>query len=146
MRFAEFSTGMELWAGPRRVDEAEILEFARRYDPQWFHTDPARAEASRWKGLIASGWMTGGIAMTLMAEGPLAGSESFGSPGLDYLKWLAPVRPGDALRVRATVLETKVSSSGKVGVLHWRWQLFNQDDVEVLDLAASSLFELQPDG
>lgn len=146
MKFAEFHTGMELWAGPHRVDEAEVIAFAERYDPQPFHIDAAQALESRWKGIIASGWYTGATAMQLMANGPLRGSSTFGSPGLDYLKWLAPVRPGDELRVKATVLNTRVSTSKPVGILHWRWQVLNQDDVEVLELAASTLFDLNLEG
>ena len=70
-------------------------------------------------------------------------SESFASPGLTYVKWPHPVRPGDALRVRATVLETRRSKGNRaLGILSWRWQLFNQHDTEVLDLEATSLFDL----
>ena len=93
-------------------------------------------------GLIASGWQTCGIAMRLLAEKALAGSESFASPGLQYVKWLKPVRPGDTLRVVATVIETRRASAKPMGILRWRWQLHNQDGAEVLDLEATSLFQL----
>ena len=83
--------------GHRTVTEIEIVEFAKRYDPQWFHTDPERAKNSRWKGLISSGWMTCAIAMELAVKSVLADSESIGSPGVEQLKWLNPVRPGDEL-------------------------------------------------
>ena len=75
MKFAEFKPGMVLSVGRRRISEEEILEFARRYDPQWFHTDPVRAAASRWQGLISSGWLTCSIAMQLLATHVLADSE-----------------------------------------------------------------------
>jgi acyl dehydratase len=143
MRFDDFRPGQLLTYGPATLTEAEILAFAREYDPQWIHTDRARAEASRWKGLIASGWQTCGIAMRLAVSGALAGSESIGSPGLDYLKWLAPVRPGDRLALHAEVLDVRRSKRRPtLGVLSWRWRLVNQDDVPVLELVATNLFDL----
>ena len=143
MKFAEFHAGQVIEAGPYRVSEAELLQFARAYDPQWFHTDPEAAAQGRFGGLIASGWHTCGIAMRLATDVALEGSESFASPGLAYVKWRHPVRPGDALRLRATVLETRVSRrQPTLGILRWRWQLFNQQGREVLDLEATSLFAL----
>ena len=79
--------------------------------------------------------------MRLCCDGPLSNSSSIGSPGLAYLKWLAPVRPGDELSLKTRVLETRISRSGR-GVLRWRWLLLNQSTTEVLDLEATSLFEL----
>ena len=141
MRFAEFHAGQRIAGGPYPVDEAEILGYARRYDPQWFHTDPDAASRGPFEGLIASGWHTCAIAMRLAADAALAGSESFASPGIAYIKWPHPVRPGDELRFLGTVLESRRSRSG-LGVLRWRWQLFNQSGTEVLDLEATSLFKL----
>jgi acyl dehydratase len=143
MKFSEFSAGQVIEAGPYSVTEAEVLQFANAFDPQWFHTDPKAAASGRFGGLIASGWHTCGIAMRLIAEKALHGSESFASPGLAYIKWPHPVRPGDNLRVQATVLETRVSRSQPgMGILRWRWQLFNSDQIVVLDLEATSLFDL----
>lgn len=143
MKFAEFTPGQQIQAGPYFVSEAEILQFAQSYDPQWFHTDPLRADDGRFVGLIASGWHTCGIAMRLVADAALQGSESFASPGLAYVKWPHPVRPDDQLRLVATVLETRRSrQQPMMGILRWRWQLFNVSDVEVLDLEATSLFDL----
>lgn len=143
MRFSEFQPGMVITAGPYAVTEAEVLQFAQAFDPQWFHTDPVAAKTSRFGGLIASGWHTCGIAMRLIADAALHGSESFASPGLAYIKWPHPVRPGDALTVHATVLEARVSrSQSGMGILRWRWQMRNALDVEVLDLEATSLFDL----
>ena len=143
MKFAEFHVGQVLEAGPHVLTRDELLRFARDWDPQWFHTDPAAAEAGPFQGLIASGWQTCGIAMRLIADAVLAGSESYASPGLAYVKWPHPVRPGDALSVRATVLQVRRSSSQPhLGLLRWRWQLFNQAGREVLDLEATSLFDL----
>lgn len=143
MKFADFHAGQVIEAGPYRVSEAELLQFANAYDPQWFHTDAAAAAQGRFGGLIASGWHSCGIAMRLATEAALAGSESFASPGLAYVKWTHPVRPDDALSLRATVLETRRSrQQATLGILRWRWQLFNQHGVQVLDLEATSLFQL----
>jgi acyl dehydratase len=143
MKFADFHAGQVIAAGPHEVSEAALLAFAREWDPQWFHTDAAAAAKGRFQGLIASGWHTCAIAMRLGADAALHGSESFASPGLAYVKWPHPVRGGDALRLRATVIEARrASSKPTLGILRWRWQLFNQHDREVLDLEATSLFDL----
>lgn len=143
MRFADFHAGQVIRVGPVTVGEDEILAFARQHDPQWFHVDPDKAQAGRWKGLIASGWHTCCIAMRMVVDGVLADSESFASPGLNYLKWLAPVRPGDRLRLEVHVIEAKLSSSGSTGSTRWRWDLFNQDEIKVLETEAVNLFELK---
>jgi len=143
MKFDEFRPGQVLTYGPDSLTEAQIIAFAREYDPQWFHADPERAKNSRWNGLIASGWQTCAIAMRLIVNGALQESESFGSPGLEYLKWLAPVRAGDELTLHAEVLDVRRSErQPTLGVLRWRWRLVNQEDVAVLELVATSLFDL----
>ena len=145
MKFAGFHAGQIIEAGPYVLSEAEILQFAHAYDPQWFHTDAQAASQGPFGGLIASGWQTCAIAMRLGADAALKGSESFASPGVDHIKWRHPVRPGDALSLRATVIETRVSRKQPgLGILRWRWQLFNQNANEVLDLDATSLFALAP--
>jgi len=143
MRFADFSAGQVLVAGPANVDEASIVTFAREHDPQWFHTEPAAAAEGRFGGLIASGWQTCTIAMRLIVDRFLHGSESFGSPGVAYVRWPHPVRPGDELNLRADVLEVRRSrSQPTLGLLRWRWRLTNGDGIEVLDLEVTSLFDL----
>ena len=147
MKFADFHAGRVIEAGPCRLDEAELLAFARAYDPQWFHTDAQAAQQGRFGGLIASGWHTCALAMRLAVAAALEGSESFASPGVEKIRWPYPVRAGDVLRLRATVIETRVSRSRPgLGILRWRWQLFNQQDIEVLDLEATSLFDLGDPG
>ena len=144
MKFAEFHTGQRIEAGPHCVTEAEVLSFATAWDPQWFHTDAEAAAEGPFRGLIASGWHTCGIAMQLIVGAALAGSESFASPGLAYVRWPNPVRPGDELKLIADVIEVRRSESKpRLGILRWRWQLFNQRGVEVLDLEATSLFRLK---
>jgi len=143
MKFAEFHAGQVIEAGPYLVTEAELLQFAKAYDPQWFHTDAEAAADGPFGGLIASGWHTGGIAMRLVTDAALAGSESFASPGLAYVKWPNPVRPGDALRLVADVIEVRRSEKRPtLGILRWRWRLFNQREQLALDLEATSLFKL----
>lgn len=146
MKFAEFHAGQVLTAGPYTVTEEEVLHFAKAYDPQWFHTDPAAAQEGRFGGLIASGWHTCAIAMRLVADKALHGSESFASPGIEYIRWPHPVRPGDRLTLTATVQEVRRSASKPgLGILRWRWELANQDGAAVLDLVATSLFQLDGD-
>jgi acyl dehydratase len=142
MKFSEFQAGQVLQAGPFHLSKAEVLSFANRYDPQWFHNDPQAAAAGRFGGLIASGWQSCGIAMRLAATF-LQGSETFASPGIAYIRFPLPVRPGDDLRLSATVLEVRRSEKKpEMGILRWRWQLFNHSDAEVLDLEVTSLFDL----
>lgn len=143
MRFEQFVPGMSFRAGPREVTLEEIVEFARRYDPQPFHTDPQAAKATRWGGVIASGWLTCCIAMELAVRHFLQDSDSIGSPGIDELRWEKPVRPNDRLNLCITVLESRISSSGTMGIVRWRWELHNQDGVRVLTLLASSFFAIQ---
>jgi len=142
MKFHELTAGSVIETDARTITEAEIVEFAKRYDPQPFHTDPDYAATSRWGGLIASGWMTCSVAMELVVRRVLADSESIGSPGVEALEWLRPVRPGDALRVLISVLESRKSKSGTTGVVRWRWDVRNQADESVARLTAVSLFDI----
>jgi acyl dehydratase len=143
MKFAELTAGTKLTLGPATLTADEIVAFARQYDPQWFHVDPQRAARGQWNGLIASGWHTCGVAMRLVCDHVLAGSESFGSPGLAYLKWLAPVRPGDALLLTVEVKHARrARSNPKLGIVTWRWAMHNQRREPVLELEATSLFDL----
>lgn len=143
MKFAEFKDGMLIKAGPVTVTEAEILEFARKFDPQWFHTDLKRAAEGRWGGLIASGWHTCALAMRMAVDAALHDSESFGSPGLGEVRWRVPVRPGDQLRLDARVQGVRKSSSRPdLGIITWAWTVLNQHDEAVLELDATSLFDL----
>ncbi|KQX91220.1 MaoC family dehydratase [Variovorax sp. Root473] len=147
MKFADFHAGQVIEAGPYVLTEAELLQFARAYDPQWFHTDAEAAADSPFGGLIASGWHTCSIAMRLVVEAALAGSESFASPGLEHVRWPNPVRPGDALRLVADVIEVRRSEKRPtLGILRWRWRLFNQRALVVLDTEVTSLFKLSAPG
>lgn len=145
MKFAEFHAGQEIEVGPYAVTEAEILQFATAYDPQWFHTDPEAAREGPFAGLIASGWHSCGIAMRLAADHVLRGSESFASPGMSSIRWPHPVRPGDTLTLRITVKEVRRSTKRPdLGVVEWTWHLSNGEGRRVLELEATSLFKLNP--
>lgn len=143
MKFSEFKVGMVITHPPVVVHEAEMLAFAKSYDPQWFHVDAEGAKQGRWGGLIASGWLTCSLAMRMAVDSALQGSESFGSPGLERLRWQLPVRAGDALRLEATIDSVRTSSSrDDLGIMRWSWRIFNQRDEQVLELEATSLFDL----
>jgi acyl dehydratase len=142
VRFADLTPGVVVRTPPRVVTAKEIVEFATRYDPQWFHTDVERARVGRWKGLIASGWHTCAIAMELMVRNVLSESESFGSPGIDSLKWLHPVRPEDSVALRFEVLRSSKSPSGRTGIVSSKSELWNQNDRQVLTLQGTTLFDV----
>ena len=143
MRFADITTGRVIVVGPASLGEDDIVAFARAWDPQWFHADRERARDGRWGGLIASGWQSCAVAMKLAVEHVLAGSESVGAPGLEYVRWPAPVRPGDALTLTLTVHDARRSQSRPdLGVVRWRWELRNQRGETTVDLVATSLFDL----
>ena len=143
MKFDEFYKGQLIDAGSVTIAEEQIIAFAREFDPQWFHLDPQRAQGSRWNGLIASGLHTCCLAMKLVVDDVLAGSESFGSPGLTNLNWSNPVRPGDQLHLRIEVIDVRrARSRPTLGIVRWAWRMRNQRDADVLSLEATSLFEL----
>lgn len=147
MKFADFHAGQVIEAGPYVLTEAELVRFAKEYDPQWFHTDAEAAIDSAFGGLIASGWHTCSIAMRLVVDAALKGSESFASPGLEHVRWPNPVRSGDALRLVADVIEVRRSEKRPtLGILRWRWRLFNQRELMVLDVEVTSLFKLEAPG
>ncbi|HYA47507.1 MAG TPA: MaoC family dehydratase [Burkholderiales bacterium] len=126
--------------GPVLTPES-IMEFARRYDPQPFHVDEQAARQSAYGGLIASGWHTVSLAMRMICDAYLLDAASLGSPGVNEVRWLKPVRPGDAIRLRMTVLEAKPSRSkpDRGTVLH-RWEVFNQKDETVMTMEGYGMF------
>src|SRR6478735_233923 len=127
MKFADIVPGKRVVLGPVQAEEEEIVAFAKRYDSQWFHTDPAQAREGPWGGLIASGWHTCALAMHLVSKEILAGSESYASPGLQYVKWPHPVRPGDLHTLELIVHESRISSAKPwLGIVRWQWIMRNQ--------------------
>ncbi len=139
--FEDFEPGQVYELGSRTVTEADIIAFAREWDPQPFHTDPEAAAESVFGGLIASGWHTGAMWMRLYVDSLLGGPASQGSPGIEELRWLAPVRPGDTLHGRLTVLETRPSERrpGR-GTVRIRGEMENQEGVTVLSLVSRGHF------
>lgn len=143
MKFSEFRNGMVIHHEPVVLSQDEMLAFAKQYDPQWFHTDPAQAKEGRWGGLIGSGWLTCSLAMRMAVAAALHDSESFASPGVERVRWMLPVRPGDALRLEITVDSVRVSSSrDDLGIIRWTWRMYNQREEQVLEVEATSLFDL----
>jgi len=133
--FEDYIPGAVFEYGEIRVEEAEILEFARRFDPQDMHVDPEAAKRGRFGGLIASGWHTGAMMMRLLADNFLPKGASLASPGIDELRWLFPVRPGDVLRIRVTVLEATPSrSKPDRGMVRTLIEVLNQDGKIVMSL------------
>lgn len=138
--FEDFRPGDVVEFGDYLVTEEEILEFARRYDPQPFHVDVQAASESIFGGLIASGWMTGGIMMRLLVDHFIAPASSMGSPGVDAVRWPKPVRAGDRLRVRLTIVETKRSQSKPDrGIVSVQQEMINQHGDIVMTLRGMSL-------
>ena len=143
MKFADFFEGQQLTLGPIHVEQQAVIDFALQWDPQWFHTDVEAAETGHFDGLIASGWHTCCMAMRIVADEVLHGSESFASPGIKNLQWLRPVRPGDALTVHLQVRELRRSEKRpELGILRWDWQVDNQHQQSVLLLDVTSMFKL----
>jgi acyl dehydratase len=139
--FEDFEPGQVVELGSHLVTEAEIVEFAERWDPQPFHVDPEAAAGSIFGGLIASGWHTCALWMRLYVETTLDGAASMGSPGIEELRWLAPVRPGDTLQGRLTVLETTPSARRPDrGTVRIRGEMVNQDGVVVMTMTSRGHF------
>lgn len=137
----DFVPGSVRTAGPMRVDRDEVLEFGRRFDPQPFHVDEAAARDSPFGGLIASGWHTCAMTMRMMCDAFLLQSSSVGSPGLEKIEWLLPVRPGDDLHLRHEVLESRpMASRPRLGLVLSRWEVFNQRDECVMRMVGWGMF------
>jgi acyl dehydratase len=134
----DFVTGSVIEHGPRRVTRDEIIAFATEFDPQPIHLDDAAARASMLGGLSASGWHTCSLAMRMIADGVLHNSSSMGAPGVDEVRWIAPLRPDDAITLRATVLDTRVSRSRpELGFVKFRFELINQSGTAIMTMVSS---------
>lgn len=137
----DFKPGESFPMGERVMDRDEMMAFARQFDPQPFHIDEEAAKRSMYGGLIASGWHTVALVMRMMCESYLNQSASLGSPGVDNVRWLKPVRPGDTIRARRTVLESRASQSRpEMGLVKTRWEVFNQDDELVMTIEGYGMF------
>lgn len=145
--FEDLPVGMSIDLGTVSLSENDIVEFARRYDPQIFHVDPIAAESSVFGGLIASGVHTLALYMRLFVDGLIIDVASLGSPGIDELRWSQPVRAGDTLRGSYTVLSARPSNSRpECGVLVGRGQAVNQNEQLVLSMSVVNLVGRRPSG
>lgn len=143
--FEDYRPGLVLEFGSVRVEEAELIEFARRYDPQPFHIDADAAAKGAFGGLIASGWHTGSLMMRLLVQHYLSPVSSLGSPGLDEVRWLAPVRPGDTLSARVTIVETRRSQSKPDrGLVRAKMEVLNQRREVVMSMKALNFTLCRP--
>jgi len=143
--FEDYALGAIAEFGPIRVDETEVVDFGRRFDPQPFHVDAGAAAAGPFGGLIASGWHTCALMMRLFAQEFLSPASSLASPGVDELRWILPVRPGDELVLRTTVEEARSSrSKPDRGLVRTRIELINQADEVVLRMVAMNLIRRRP--
>lgn len=137
----DFHPGQVREIGGISLSEEEIIEFGKKYDPQPFHTDRDQAKQSYFGGLIASGWQTASVCMRLICDLYLLEAASLGSPGVDDVRWVKPVRPGDTLRLKTTVLETRASvSRPDMGTVRSRSDLYNQHGELVMHMSGVGMF------
>ena len=143
----DLEVGQVYRLGSQSLSEEDIIAFAERYDPQPFHIDPAAAAETIYGGVIASGWQTACIFMRLFVDGLLSRSAAMGSPGLDELRWLKPVRPGDVLDARVEVLESRPSrSKPDRGLAKLHCVVADKSGDEVLTFIANVLFQKRETG
>jgi acyl dehydratase len=141
--FEDYVQGVTVDCGSVQVDAASIIEFAKNYDPQPFHTDPDID--GPYGGLIASGWHTVSLAMRQVVDAYLSPESSLGGSGVDELRWPAPVRPGDTLRFRVTVLSARKSESKPDrGIIRTLVEGVNQNDVTILTLNVVNFIRVRP--
>ena len=139
--FEDFAVGQEFPFGPHKVTRAEIVAFAAEFDPQPFHLDESAAADTLLGGLAASGWHTCALFMRMCFDGWLNDSASMGSPGVDTLKWMRPVRPDDVLSGKSTVLETRASQSKPDrGFVRFRHDVFNARGEAIMMLENPIMF------
>jgi acyl dehydratase len=145
--FEDYKPGAVFTGGPVEIGEADILDFARHYDPQPMHVDKPAAEAGPFGGLIASGWHTAALMMRMFVAHFLSPASSLASPGLDELRWRKPVRPGDRLSLRVTVQTARLSHSKPgQGVVTSLVEVLNQRGEAVMTLKPVSLIRCRPAG
>jgi acyl dehydratase len=143
--FEDYALGTTYECGSVSLDEASIISFAKEFDPQPFHVDPVAAAAGPFGGLIASGWHTAGAVMRLLVDNYLSVEASLGAPGLDELRWPYPVRPGDTLTVRATVIESRKSlSKPDRGIVRTLVEAVSQDGRTVMRCTPVNFLLVRP--
>ena len=145
--FEDFTPGTTAVHGPIEVDRAAIIAFAREFDPQPFHVDEAAARESFVGELIASGWHSCALMMRLLADNILHDAASMGAPGIEEVRWLRPLRPGDSVRLRSTVTEARRSQKRPgMGRVRFRFELIGADDTILLDQSNWIMFGTRAEG
>ncbi len=145
--FEDFYVGQEIALGTRTVSEEEIIAFATQFDPQPFHVDHEAAQGSMFGGVIASGWHTCSMMMRMVVDGLMAASSSMGSPGVDKVRWILPVRANDTLTVSYLTTAVKASASRPDrGVVWSKWQAINQHGQLVCTIEGMGMFGRRPTG
>ena len=143
--FEDYVLGTSYECGSFSVDAGSIVSFAREFDPQSFHVDPVAAADGPFGGLIASGWQTAALTMRLLVDGYLSAEASLGGAGVDEIRWPDPVRPGDTLRVRATVVEARRSGSKPDrGIIKTLIETTNSDSRIVMRCTAINFLRVRP--
>jgi acyl dehydratase len=143
----DFPVGVRRRLGSKLVDEDEVIRFATEFDPQPFHVDKEAAAQSFYGGVIASGWHTCSMTMRIMVDNYLIDAAALGSPGIDELRWLRPVRPGDTLTVYSTVQEMVPSKSKPDrGVLTTLSEVENQTGEIVMTMRGKTMMKKRPSG
>src|SRR5262249_27013298 len=143
--FEDYAAGDVYEFGPVVMEEAEILDFGRRFDPQPFHTDPAIGAASPFGGLAASGLHICAVMNRLLVDGLISRNASLGSPGMEQVRWVKPVRPGDALRCRITITSARLSQSrpGR-GIISMDIAVLNQKAEVVMTCSGAGMYRTRP--
>jgi acyl dehydratase len=135
LAFEDFKPGRFGTFGPRRVTREEILAFAAEFDPQPMHLDEAAAQKSMLKGLSGSGWHLGAILMRMLVDGFIGRAASLGSPGVNEMRWLAPLRPGDDLTLDVDVVEARISRSRpETGIVTFKGTVRNAAGVVLCEM------------
>lgn len=143
--FEDVNIGDTTEFGSKTFTRQEIIEFAKKYDPQPFHIDEEQAKASIYGDIIASGWHTASATMRMMVDNMIDRKASLGSPGIDNLKWFKPVRPGDTLRVRTEVINKKRSTSRpNMGTVFGKLEVFNQNNEVVMSFNSIGMTLARP--
>ncbi len=144
--FEDFKPGDRFETDGVTINQSMILDYALKYDPQPFHLDVTAAEKSPYGGLIAPGWLTGALAFRMVLQTGIFHGGSLGSPGIDKVRWLKPVRPGDTIRMICEVEAVRLSSKGNRGYVNMIFQAYNQNDEPVMSWESAQILALRPIG
>jgi acyl dehydratase len=145
LHWEDFHPGQVTDCGSRLITRAEIVAFAAEYDPQPMHLDEQAARATLLGGLVASGWHSCCVLMRMLSDSFLGEASFMGAPGVEEVRWLAPIRPGERIKARATVLETRPSRSRPdVGFVKFHFELIGGSEQPVMSLIVSPMFGRRP--